>query len=120
MSYESSLNSEERVASLFQPDTLLPAQYLDTVSRKINLDPEKKLMLAILEDSITCYQKNIFARDGKGKNQFSEVEDWILHEEGDWVFTFESICESLGLNPKYVREGLIRWKENNVAVFTTT
>ena len=42
---------EERVTSLFQPDTLLPEQYLDTFRRKLHLEPEKKLMLAILEDA---------------------------------------------------------------------
>ncbi|HET8562389.1 MAG TPA: hypothetical protein VFM35_00820, partial [Candidatus Binatia bacterium] len=66
MSYESGLSMEERVTSLFQPDTLLPDQFLETFRRKSHLEPEKKLMLAVLEDAIACYQKYIFARDGKG------------------------------------------------------
>ena len=119
MSYESSLSVEERVSSLFQPDTLLPAQYLETVRRKTHLDPEKKLMLAVLEDGVTSYQKYIHAQDGKEKNLFREAEEWILNENSDWLFSFESICESLGLNPKYIREGLIRWKENKLAERTT-
>ena len=59
MSYDTGLSMEERVSSLFQPDTLLPEQYLDTFRRKLQLEPEKKLMLAILEDAIACYQKAI-------------------------------------------------------------
>ena len=70
MSYDSGLSMEERVTSLFQPDTLLPEQYLDTFRRKQHLEPEKKLMLAILEDGIACFQKYLFARDGKGKTYF--------------------------------------------------
>jgi len=70
MSYETGLSMEERVTSLFQPDTLLPEQYLETFRRRFYLEPEKKLMLAVLEDAIACFQKYIFARDGKGKMAF--------------------------------------------------
>ena len=27
----------------------------------------------------------------------------------DWVFSFENICETLGLDVGYVRQGLLRW-----------
>ena len=73
MSYDTGLSMEERVTSLFQPDTLLPEQYLDTFRRKLYLEPEKKLMLAILEDAIACFQKYAFARDSKGKALFTEA-----------------------------------------------
>ncbi|MCZ6450135.1 MAG: hypothetical protein O6918_04625, partial [Deltaproteobacteria bacterium] len=104
MTYESGLSVEERVSSLFQPDTVLPAQYLDTVSRKSHLDPEKKLMLAVLEDAVACYQMYVSVRDGKGKSLFLEAEEWVLMEQNDdWLFSFGNICEALGLNPQYIR-----------------
>jgi len=115
MAYESGLNMEERVTSLFQPDTLLPEQYLDTYRRKLHLEPEKKLMLAILEDAIACYQKYLFARDIKGKALFLEAAEWIQQESDEGVFAFDSVCEALGLNPEYVRRGLDTWKENSLA-----
>jgi hypothetical protein len=115
MSYETGLSIEERVASLFQPDTLLPEQYLETFRRKLPLEPEKRLMLAVLEDAIACFQKYLFARDGKGRTMFREAEEWILEEESDWLFCFENICETLGMEPAYVREGLLRWKEKALA-----
>ena len=98
MAYDASLGAEEKMGSLFQPDTLLPAQYFDTVRRKANSEPEKKLMLAILEDAIDCFQKYIFARDGRGKGIFREAEDWILEENSDRLFSFENIWEVLGFN----------------------
>lgn len=115
MSYETGLNIEERVASLFQPDTLLPAQYLETYRRKAPLEPEKRLMLAVLEDAVACFQKYLFARDGKGRTMFRDAEDWILEEGSDWLFSFESVCELLGLDPRYVRQGLLRWKQTKLA-----
>jgi hypothetical protein len=111
MSYETGLSMEERVTSLFQPDTLLPEQYLDTFRRKLHLEPEKKLMLAILEDAIACYQKYSFARDSKGKALFEEAEAWVREPGSASIFAFDSVCESLALNPEYVRRGLAGWKE---------
>ena len=115
MAYDAFLGVEEKMGSLFQPDTLLPAQYFDTFRRKANSEPEKKLMLAILEDAIDCFQKYIFARDGRGKGIFREAEDWILEENGDRLFSFETVCDGLGFNPSYVRQGLLRWKEMALA-----
>ena len=111
MSYDTGLSMEERVTSLFQPDTLLPDQYLDTFRRKLHLEPEKKLMLAIIEDAIACYQKYLFARDSKGKALFHEAEEWIEEAEGASVFAFASVCETLGLNPDYLRRGIAEWKK---------
>ena len=111
MAYDTGLSMEERVTSLFQPDTLLPEQFLDTFRRKLYLEPEKKLMLAILEDAVACYQKYICARDSKGRALFHETEQWI-EEGGDAIFAFNSVCEVLGLDPNYLRHGLRRWKAN--------
>jgi hypothetical protein len=109
-SYETGLSMEERVTSLFQPDTLVPEQYLDTFRRKLPLEPEKKLMLAVLADAIACFQKYVFARDGKGKMLFQEADDWIQDTNSDWLFSFANVCEILGLAPDYLRQGLARWK----------
>jgi hypothetical protein len=118
MNYETGLSMEERVTSLFQPDTLLPEQYLETYRRKLHLDPEKKLMLAVLEDAIACFQKYVFARDGKGKALFQEAEDWIQEQRGDWLFSFTSVCEALGFDPNYLRQGMMVWKEKRLADYT--
>jgi hypothetical protein len=110
MSYETGLSMEERVTSLFQPDTLLPEQYLDTFRRKLHLEPEKKLMLAVLEDAIACFQKYVFAREGKSKTLFQEAEDWVWDANSDWLFSFANVCETLGFNPAYLRQGLAQWR----------
>lgn len=99
---------------LFQPDTLLPIQYLETLRKKSFLEPERYLMLAVLEDAVDCFQKYIFARDRKGKKLFHEAQDWLLAENGDGVFSFQNTCEALGLSPGYVRQGLMRWKRRKL------
>ena len=109
------INVDEKIASLFEPDTLLSAQYFENFHRKSLLEPEKKLMAAVLEDGINCYQDNLLAQSGSGKKLFEEAEEWILREDGDWLFSFENICEVLRINPQYVRQGLLRWKANRLA-----
>ncbi|HWP60446.1 MAG TPA: hypothetical protein VNL14_21295 [Candidatus Acidoferrales bacterium] len=115
MNNEAGLSVEEKVASLFQQDTLLPAQYFDTFRRKSYLEPEKRLMLAVLEDAIACFQKYALARDPRGKALFADAQEWIFASDHDWLFSFENVCEMLGFNPKYLREGLTRWKERQLA-----
>jgi hypothetical protein len=43
---------DERIGSLFQPDTLLGEDYAANFRRKIPLEPERILLLAILEDGV--------------------------------------------------------------------
>jgi hypothetical protein len=101
---------DEKVASLFQPDTTVAEQYFDSLRRKTELYPEKTLMLAVLEDGIRCFQDNIGATHGKGKQLFAETEAWIFGGGNDWLFSFENICAALELNPEYLRNGLLRWQ----------
>jgi hypothetical protein len=114
MSYDTGLSMEERVSSLFQPDTLLPDQFLDTFRRKSHLEPEKKLMLAVLEDAIASYQKYVLARDGKGRMLFRETEEWMLDKNSEWFFSFANVCDSLGFDPEYLRQGILRWKSDKL------
>ena len=111
--YKSQATADDRIASLFQPDTLLSAQYFDNMRRRTLLEPEKRLMLAILEDAVNCFQENLSAESGKRKILFDDVEQWIHADGSDWVFSFDHICEALGFTPAYVRQGLLRWQEKN-------
>ena len=111
----STKETDERVASLFQPDSVSPAQYLETVCRKTYLEAEQELMLAVLEDAVTCFQGYFAARDKTETRLFREAEEWILRrEKSDWLLSFDDVCETLGLNPGYIREGLLHWRYHQV------
>ncbi len=102
---------EETFTVLFQPDTLVQDEYFEVFRRATCLEPEKKLMSAVFEDAVSCFQHYTFARDKKRAALFREAENWILEQNDDGFFSFENICEILGFNPGYVRQGLLRWKE---------
>src|SRR3954470_18864198 len=110
MANQTGFNVEDRVAALFQPDTLLPAQYLEHYRRQSHLEPETRLMLAVLEDAVACFQKYVVARDERGIELFREAENWVLQKDTGWLFSFDNTCEALGINPEYLRAGLLRWK----------
>lgn len=114
MANETDFRIEEKVASLFQPDVLLPAQYFETVRTRASLEPEKRLMLAVLEDAVLCFQKGSFAGDRRRKALFPDAEEWIMEENSDWPFSFENICEVFGISPAYLRQGLLRWKRKKL------
>ena len=108
---QAGLMPDEKLASLFQPDTLLSGQYFDNLRRKTLLEPEKRLTLAILEDAIRCFQDNLSAQAVNKRKLFDEAAEWIAERDGDWIFSFDHVCETLGISPEYVRQGLLRWKE---------
>ena len=68
--YKSQATADDRIASLFQPDTLLSAQYFDNMRRRTLLEPEKRLMLAILEDAVNCFSREYFRGKRQKKDSF--------------------------------------------------
>jgi hypothetical protein len=87
-------------------DVSLVEGYLDTFRRSEHLEPEKSLLAAVLEDAIMEYRKFNRARDAYGKRRFREAEEWIMQEGESWVFSFDTVCVRLGLDPQYVRREL--------------
>jgi hypothetical protein len=52
MRHNASLSFEEKTNGLFELDQLLPMQFFDAYRRKTYLEPERLLMLAVLEDAV--------------------------------------------------------------------
>ena len=93
--------------TIMTDDTSMLQYYLDTFRRSQHLEPEKLLIAAILEDAVQEYRKYIRAHDADGKKRFREVEEWIMRGGNDWIFSFDSVCDLLGLDPDYVRRGVL-------------
>ena len=104
----------DRSFGLFEPDALLPAQFYAAFRGGSAIKGEKRLMLAVLEDALDCYQKYAFARDGQGRQVFGETDGWIGSTDRDWFFSFENICETLEITPEYLRRGLEHWRTKSV------
>ncbi len=100
----------DRSFGLFEPDALLPAQFYAAFRGGSGVRGEKRLMLAVLEDALDCFQKYAAARDGHGQALFDEAHAWIVSNDRGWFFSYENICETLEINPEYLRRGLDSWR----------
>jgi hypothetical protein len=105
---------EDRMAGLFTPDTLLPSQFFDRVRRRSEHDGERRLMIAVLEDAVDVYRKQVGSRDPRGQQLFREAEDWIEDPDRSWLFSFQNICDVLDIDADYLRRGLHALKDRAV------
>jgi hypothetical protein len=98
---------------MFQPDPLTPYDYLRNSRRTVHLEPEKHLMHAILEEAIKTFRLHVSTHSGPERKLFLDAQLWIMTRNDDWLFSFENICEVLGLDPDFVRSGLAHLKEQH-------
>jgi len=100
---------------LIEPEILLPSQLFDRFGGRSILEGERRLMLAVLEDAVSCFQKYAGATRPRSRRLFQEAEDWFFDEDGNWIFSFDSVCTVLGIHPEYFRNNLRRWKERQLS-----
>ena len=103
------------LGSLFVPDVLTPAQYYDERRDDGAMRPLKRLMLAVLEDALRCFQNNAAATGGRRKRLFMEAEEWLCGTGGEGPFSFDTVCETLGVEPQFLRRGLLEWRAQQLA-----
>jgi hypothetical protein len=107
--------AEEGLNDLFEPDVLLPVQYFAALKRKKYSCGEHRLLIAIMQDAIECFQKHVHARDSKRRQLYMDAEHWVTDQSDDGPFSFDNVCELLGMNPDYLRVGLLDWRDRERA-----
>jgi hypothetical protein len=99
------------LAQMMVPDILTPAQYYDGVQRD---DPGtqaiKRLLSAVLADAVRCFQTYAKSSSRPARRIFAETEAWISDCSARGPFTFEVICETLGIEPGRLRNRLREWR----------
>ena len=92
----------------------LAEEYVEQLRRRSYDEGEKKLMLAVLQEALNNFVQSVSAKDPVGRQSYDEVERWFLEDESEWLFSFKNICDSLGMDPAYLRTGLIRLRESRL------
>lgn len=87
---------------------------IESVYKRNLREGVERLMLAVLESPVEDFKKYVFARNPSGKKLFQYAEEWFLDRDGDGLFSFENISETLGLHPDHIRKGLLVWKEARI------
>jgi hypothetical protein len=76
--------------------------------RNIQWTPELALMLAVLEDAIACYRRTLKRPRQNPAILARQAEFWIRLEDWESPFSFNNICEALGLDPVATRSRILR------------
>ena len=79
--------------------------------------PEKRLLLAVLEEAVGTYQRYALALrlDRRNRAVLAGVEAWFASTDSHELYSFVAICDVLGLEATYVRSGLARWTDSQRA-----
>jgi hypothetical protein len=94
------------------PDTLLPVQTGGAAWGESITQPERMLMLAVLEEAVDTYCKHVRPANRRGARLFHEAETWCQSDDVHWPYSFVNICHALGLDVDYLRSGLDRWRRH--------
>lgn len=108
------VTSSPGVGLELEPEVVLPSQFYGKGGLDASLQPEKRLMLAVMEDAVGTFQKYVWSRDRSGQRLLVEVEDWFNSDDVDWPYSFVNICHALGLDVTFMRDGLRRWKQHQL------
>jgi hypothetical protein len=90
----------------------MPAQFYPDRRGSASIEPIMRLMAGILIDAIRCYQNNSEARRPRGRREFMDARLWIFDDEGPGPFSFQSVCDSLEIDPVGLRTWIVSWQEN--------
>jgi hypothetical protein len=96
----------EHFGAALQADTLAAAEFLAGCRRNFPLEPERELVLALLEDALDCFQKYFDSPRPKSRRLFAETEAWFFSDDRERPLSFANVCDFLGLDPDYLRRGL--------------
>ena len=89
--------------------TVMPEQFHNEPGSQYRQGPEARLMQAVLEDAVWCFQQQFLPSCVNGRRLAREAEWWFFKDTSDSPFSFVQICTVLGLEPEYLRRGLQRW-----------
>jgi hypothetical protein len=93
--------------------SVLPQEFFGSRVKLATVCPETALMYAVLEDAFLCFQKQ-FKVETRRIQQARQAEEWFFADDFDWLFSFVSVCNALGLQPQFIRMQLRHWNESHL------
>lgn len=90
----------------FPEGTLLPAQ-LPVALDGVAVTGVKGLMIAVLEDAISCLGAAGRGAGARARLQAVAAAKWIRSSDASWPFSFQAICDVLSLDGDRLRRHLL-------------
>ena len=90
--------------------TMLPAQYSTPADARL-ARPQKRLMAAVLRAVVDDCRSGFLVLPPEGSQEaiplgVRKAIAYVASSDRAWPFSFENLCEALGLDPKRVRREL--------------
>jgi len=79
-------------------------------------DGIRRLMWALLKDTLCSYQTHLDAPTVQGQRVFRDAERWLESDDMSWVFSYQSVCAVLGIDSDYLRNEVHRWRRHHRAL----
>lgn len=108
-------NLSSRWPSAVEPDMMAPIEFDTMFGRPRVAEGERRLMVAVLEDAIACYHRRATSRDWEATHMYLEAREWVASEDRSHLFSFENICDVLGIDAECLRGRLRLWERGKVA-----
>jgi hypothetical protein len=91
--------------------TILPSQFYERRVRDDVSMPVRRLMLAVLTDALDCLSgRAIDARGSARRQEACRAAEWVALDSNRDLFSFNSVCDTLGIDPDALREALKSWR----------
>jgi hypothetical protein len=89
--------------------TMLPVQYLRQADARL-MEPQKRLMLAVLQAVVDDCQAGPGRREAghatPNGRAFQDASAYLQSTDRTWPFSFENLCEAIGLDADALRREL--------------
>ena len=90
-------------------DPLMPAQWFADAGRAAAMQPEKRLMFAVLSDAVDIVMTPHGTTNIRRRMLFHETAAWIRSDDREWPYSFVNLCDALGFDADRLRAGLARF-----------
>ena len=86
---------------------MLPEQYLQRAASRL-IEPRQRLMLAVLMTAIDDCQRSAALAGASASSDRAAIEAhaYVASTDRTWPFSFENLCDAVGLEPGVLRKGL--------------
>lgn len=94
-------------AKVVSVDPVIAESLFGSSARNGPAGAERELMLAVLSDAIECYWKYQKSARRSAIRLYQDAKKWIFAEDDSMPFSFNVVCETLELEPGYIRRGIL-------------
>jgi hypothetical protein len=104
--------SAQRAALMTRRISRFALQQRSRIDSVAGAEGTRRLMWALLKDTLCCYQSHAEGRTAQERRLFRDAERWVSSHDPAWIFSFENVCAVLDIDSEYLRHELRRWRRS--------